>query len=96
MNFVLLVTDPSGLGAMWDSLFNSAFQGQYVLWGLLLLIAFVYFTTVSKMRSGSVMVTGLGLIYFLSIFSPLFKFLFYLGVIVAVIVFIMGIKNKAR
>jgi len=96
MNFALLVTDPSGLGAMWDSLFNSAFQGQYIFWGLLLMIAFIYFVTISRMRSGSVIVTGLGLVYFLTIFNPAFKFLFYLGVIISVIVFVMGVKNKTR
>lgn len=96
MNMFLLVTDPSGLGAMWDSLFNSAFQGQYILWGLLLMIAFVYFATISRMRSGSVVVAGTGMIYFLSIFNPAFKFMFYLAIIVSVIVFVMGLKNKTR
>ena len=96
MELFMLVTDPSGLGAVWDSLFNTAFQGQYVFWGLLLLIAFIYFTTISRMRSGSVIVTGLGLIYFLTLFNSAFKFVFYLGIIVAIIVMIMGIKNKTR
>jgi hypothetical protein len=96
MNMFLLATDPSGLGAMWDSLFWSSFGGNYVFWGLLLVGAFIYFAIMTRMRSGSVVVAGTGLIYMLTIFDDSFRFLFYLAIIVSVIVFIMGIKNKTR
>lgn len=96
MDLLLLVSDPSGLNAMWNSLFGASFQGNYILLGLLLLIVFVYFAVVTRMRSGAVVVTGLGLVYFLSIFNSAFQFLFYLAIIVSVIVFVMGIKTKTR
>lgn len=96
MESILLTTTSDGLNAMWDSIFNSAFQGNYIFWGILLLLAFTYLAISSRMRSGSVIVTGIGLIYFLSLFNEAFKFIFYLAIIVSVIVFVMGVKSKTR
>ena len=96
VNAFLLVADPSGLGAIWDALVNSAFAGNYIFLGLLLLIGFVYFVTIARIKAGGVVVTGLGMIYLLTVFNPAFKFLYYLAIIVSVIVLVMGVKNSMR
>ncbi len=96
MNPLILVTDASTLGQMWTNLFNIGFQGDTILFGLLLIMGFAYLVITSQIKSGGVVVTGLCLVYLLGIINPNFIFLFYLAIMVSVIMLVFGVKNSSR
>jgi len=94
MGWVLLMEDGSSVSELVGSVINSFIGGDWLFFGivimLLLAVAFIF----GKAKTGTAVVIGMGFLFFISLFNPVFWFGWWLGLAVGAFVLINALRKQ--
>ena len=86
----------SGLIDIWNGTYPLVFSWDFILMGIILLALILGILFFIRVKMAGILIVFAGFIYLLSMFESLFKPVFWLIIIGAVISLIFSVKEKTR
>jgi len=96
MSMIILLADANTFVGGLNNAVIDATGGDFLLVGLGFLIVVILLLMLSGARSGLAVVVGMSIVFLLSLLNPLFMALYWVGLVIAIVLTIIGMKDKGR
>ena len=90
----ILLTDANTPSAFIYNFVIEFTGGDWILLGIVVLMVLIFVLAMARVRSGGIVAVGAAFFFVLSLFNPIFMFLFWIALIIAIFVLVNAIRKK--
>ena len=90
---MLLVQDGSTFFGFFGNLINSAFGGDMIFLGLLMLFFIAYILLQNNVKGSGAVAIGVCIVFTISLLNPMFSFMFYVALVVVALMLVNGLRK---